>query len=206
MDKRRLSKGLIRIIETVSSFLPMFFWLFLIFGFEEPALAVVTLFAALAHEGGHIGYILLSRELPWSIKSVMSGFRIKASGRLSYSEEICVYAAGPAVNIILFLLFSLLSLLLGEIAIVIAAVNLVTALSNLLPIRGYDGYGILRTALEWKGKSTRPLILLDRISSALIFSLSVLSLYFIDRYGGGYWIFAVFFIAMINQIKDGLKE
>ena len=47
---------------------------------------------------------------------------------------------------------------------------------------------------------------LERISTFLIFMLAILSLYLIDRYGGGYWLFAIFFSMMIKRIGKGLDK
>lgn len=206
MNKKKRYSVLIWWLNKFSSILPIFFWLFLVFGFEEPVMAIITLCSALIHEAGHIEYIMIVKRIKPSIRGVLSGFRIKANAGLSYDEEIGTYLAGPTVNIIVFLLFSLLAVIFGETFAIIAQVNLATALSNLLPIEGYDGYGALMAMANKLEMGERTMRILSHLSSALIFIFCILSLYLIDRQGGGYWIFAVFFISMIKCINSELRE
>ncbi len=206
MNKKNRYRSLIWLLNRLCSVLPVFFWMFLIFGFEEPIMAIVTLCSALIHEAGHIGYIMVVRKLQPSIRGVLSGFRIRASVGLSYDEDIGTYLAGPAVNLVIFVLFSFLAISFGEICIVIALINLATALSNLLPIEGYDGYGALMAMIHKREAGDRAIRNLSHLSTGLIFLFCIFSLYLLDRQGGGYWIFAVFFISMIKCIKSGLGE
>lgn len=198
------SRTVIRIINKLINILPAFFWTFLIFGFEEPTVAIISISAAIIHEIGHILCILAQRGR-LNLRSVVSGFRITKEGSITYEQEILSYVSGPLANVILFLLLSLAAPLLGEWAFNAAIINLATAVSNLLPIEGYDGYGILRALLQKREADLWVLRLIKRISSGLIFTLAVFSLYLIDRLGGGYWIFAVFFFSMIKSIKDDLE-
>ncbi|MBR3875483.1 MAG: hypothetical protein IKJ25_01750 [Clostridia bacterium] len=202
--KGKIKNGLLfKVIKMLEGVLPAFFWTFLIFGFEEPYMALLSIIAAIIHEGGHILSILLRRGKPM-LRGVLSGFRIKSGGVITYAEEMLTYLAGPLANLAAFVIFSLLSLSCGEWAAMASVINLITALSNLLPIDGYDGYGILRTFLHMRESGERALRIVERISSALIFILCIFSLYLIDRMGGGYWIFAVFFASMIKCIKNEL--
>lgn len=206
MRVKRKSVGLIWLLNKACTILPVFFWLFLIFGFEEPLMAIITLVSALIHEMGHIGYIMIAKGLTPSIKGVLSGFRIRTGSGLSYDEEIGTYLAGPAVNIFVFVVCSFLAIPFGGIFAVIALINLATALSNLLPIEGYDGYGALMAIISKREMGNGAVRRLSYLSSTLIFLLCILSLYLIDRQGGGYWIFAVFFISMIKCIKNVIRE
>lgn len=202
--KGKIKNGLLfKAIKMLEGVLPAFFWAFLIFGFEEPYMALLSIIAAIIHEGGHILSILLRRGKPM-LRGVLSGFRIKSGGVITYAEEMLTYLAGPLANLAAFVIFSLLSLSCGEWAAMASVINLITALSNLLPIDGYDGYGILRTFLHMRESGERALRIVERISSALIFILCIFSLYLIDRMGGGYWIFAVFFVSMIKCIRNEL--
>ena len=167
-------------------------------------MAIITLCSALAHEAGHVGYIMLVRKVRPSIKGVLSGFRIRSDGRLSYNEEIGVYLSGPAVNILLFIIFTFLAILFGDLIFLIAIINLATALSNLLPIEGYDGYGAIISWMNGREYGDESIRRLEHISSSLIFLFSILSLYLIDRQGGGYWMFGIFFISMIKCIKRSM--
>ena len=121
--------------------LPVFFWAFLIFGFEEAEVAITTIICAIIHECGHLWCILFQNGSA-SLGGVIFGFRIKAKKLKSYNQEISVYLCGPLANLVMAFVFYLLTPNLGEPAITVATLNLATALSNLLPIKGYDGYGI----------------------------------------------------------------
>ena len=75
-----------------------------------------------------------------------------------------------------------------------------------MPIEGYDGYGIMRTLIEEKEENHSLLRLLDGASASLTFILCIFSIYLIDRYGGGYWPFAVFFVSMIKRFDKTLSK
>lgn len=203
MQRKVKSNLIFKVVKALEGVLPAFFWGFLIFGFEEPYMAVLSIIAAVIHEGGHI-FSIMPRRGGAMLRSVLSGFRIKSDGVVTYGEELLTYLAGPLANLIACVVFSLLSPLFGEWAAMAAVINLITALSNLMPIEGYDGYGMLRTYLQMRECGEWPLRLVERISSALIFILCIFSLYLIDRMGGGYWIFAVFFVSMIKCIRNEL--
>ena len=197
---------MLRFFQLISNLLPMLFWGLVLFSFEELFLAVTTLFSALIHELGHIICITLTGESSFSLRGVINGFRIKAKKIKSYGEETLIYLAGPFANLIVFLVCYVLSGNVSEKLITIGTVNLVTAISNLMPIRGYDGYGALRALIKKYEFPSQALRILSIFSSAMIFCFSLFSLYLIDRYAEGYWIFAVFFVSMVKEIDMGLKE
>ena len=189
-------------IKKCSELLPVFFWALLIFGVDDGDMAVMTIISALIHEAGHIGYISIAKKVRPTLKGVMSGFRIGCVGGLSYDQEIKMYLAGPAVNVISFLLCSFVSRPFGLDMSLFAAINLATAISNLLPIKGYDGYGIIRAYITKNEYGEIAIKALSLVSTGLIFILCILSLYFINRFGGGYWIFFVFFFSMLKHFKE----
>ena len=198
-ENQFILQGFLRIIN---QFLPVLFWITLILGFEEPSVACLTILSALIHEFGHIAYLKLRGHGKAKLRGVLSGFRIAPSTQLTYAEETMLYLSGPLANVCAAMLCSLFQ---GEWASLLCTLNVATAVSNLLPVEGYDGYGALRSLAERRnpiGIGTR---LLDITSSAIIFSFCILSIYFIDRFGEGYWIFAVFFVSMIRQLDKWLK-
>ena len=89
---------------------------------------------------------------------------------------------------------------------IIGTVNIFTALSNLLPIKGYDGYGALRAIIKKHELPNKFSSALSITSSSLVFAFCIFSLYLIDRYNGGYWIFGVFFVSMIKELKSELGD
>lgn len=200
MKKERL-QSLLNLLETLAeSILPLIFWIFLIFGFDVPYIAILTIISALIHEAGHIAAIshLSGKcEIP---SGKMFGFRIKRSGSLSYRKECAVLAAGPLANIILFILTLPFAHMLEGYVGIFGLVNLATGISNLIPVEGYDGYGILSQVLTSKNM-TGGLRVIDCISFMFSVLATFLSLYLIDKADSGYWVFAVFFAVMITKLK-----
>ena len=180
------------------SVLPLLFWVILIFGFDTPDIAILTILAALIHELGHLLAASLTKR-GGVLRSHLSGFRIGVTMG-SYTDQIILLAAGPLVNLAVFLLTLPHSGLANGYFLMIGYINLLSALSNLLPIEGYDGYGILMTLAEAKN-SHRAFRLLCIASFTLTLSLTLISLYIMLRYGGGYWIFGVFFVTLLTKIK-----
>ena len=191
----------IKFIKTLSeSILPLIFWVFLIFGFDVPYIAILTIIAALIHEIGHISAIAClcgKYELPGGR---LFGFRIKRGGATSYKGECLILAAGPLINLSVFLFTLPFSSRLGGYIGIFGFVNLATAVSNLIPVEGYDGYGILEQVLASKNW-TNGLKLLDLSSFIISVLATFLSLYLIDKTDSGYWIFAIFFAMMISKLK-----
>ena len=199
---------LVKVLKLLANeILPLFFWVFLIFGFDSPDVAVITILAAVIHETGHL--TAGSSHLAPIIRSHISGFRIKARGA-GYLSEIITLSAGPLINILVFILCLPLSGSASGYFSLFGYINLMTALSNLLPVEGYDGYGIVRKILEAR-ESERGLAVLEVISFTVSVILTVLSLWLLLKYGEGYWIFGLFFVTAMSKILnlgkyDNLRE
>lgn len=206
MKRKRIINTLVEAINKLCEILPVFFWIFLIFGFDEPHVAIMTILSALIHEAGHICYVVTRLDGRPDLRGALSGFRIRKSPFMSYKQEFLTYLSGPLANLFVFVVLSLLSAVIGGEFFPFAIINLTTAVSNLLPIVGYDGYGILVTLIKMRDMKPLYLTLLSSISDALIFSLCIISLYFIDRHDGGYWIFGLFFVSMIKCINTNIKR
>ena len=181
--------------------LPPLFWGLIIFGFEEPYIAILSIISAIIHECGH----LLFMERSGCMRGVLSGFRIRATGMVTYRQKILGYLGGPMANIILSVV--LIPFLGNEYLRMLAILNLATATSNLLPVDGYDGFGIIMAILESKECPSTAFSILSYVSEGLILCFTIFSLYLMDRVGGGYWIFAIFFSFLIKIIdRDISKE
>ena len=197
---------LVRFLESFCCILSTLFWIFMLFSFEEKALAITSIICSLIHELGHFVCIILVSKNRLGFRGTINGFRIKNNGLHSYQEELMIYLSGPFANVFSFTICLILSFIANKNFVVIGIIHLLTALSNLIPIKGYDGYGAISAIIKNHGNSDKALHILSCISSALIFTFCVCSLYLIDRQGGGYWIFAVFFVSMIKEFKEGLEE
>ncbi len=185
--------------------LPIVFWILLIFGFDEPHVAILTIITALIHEIGHlIAIAAVKKECTSLPRADISGFRIDVKN-LSYKEEMLSSAAGPLTNLLLGLF--LISFFDSEYTLVFAALNIMTAISNLLPVRGYDGYRFLHAlASHYSSSPERIEAVLEWFSFFFSAAMCLFSLYFILKIGEGYWIFAVFFSFLLAEIFNRQKH
>lgn len=192
--------GIIEALELLSgSVLPIIFWVSLIFGFDTPYVAILTLISAVWHELGHCFAIALIGNGAGSMRGHASGFRIKRETRLSYAKEIGILLAGPGVNIALFLATLPFGNALGGYLKIFGALNLATGISNLIPIEGYDGYGALNELFSCYGKEEL-MRMLEAFSFCFSTVITFVALYFIERFGEGYWIFGLFFFTMLSKL------
>ena len=177
----------------------MIFWISIIFGFDVPYIAILTIISAVIHELGHYAAIAYFTKENAKVRPHASGFRIKRNGQLSYGKETAILLAGPFANFVLFLLMLPLGSSFEGYAGIFGYINLATGLSNLLPFEGYDGYGALRNTLGYFGKEE-----LIRHLEAFSFILGVgatfVALHLIDRFSEGYWIFGLFFFATLSKL------
>ena len=198
MKNKLLHKALSAAKHLSEAILPLFFWILLIFGFDEPYMAILTILSALLHELGHIIAMMLVGRFRGKLRAHLSGFRITAVGG-GYTDDIISLIGGPAINFLAFLFCSLLCKFKGGYIMEVAVVNLITALSNLLPVEGYDGYNILMKLLNLK-EATWGIRLLWRVSFGISIAFTFFSLYLLLRYGEGYWVFGIFFSLLLGKI------
>ena len=176
------------------------------YGFDEPHAAGLTLISALTHECGHEAFLMLTGGRGGKLSGRLSGFRIRKEVRLGYGEEIMLYLSGPLANFAFALLFLILVFPLGEYARLGAFINLATGLSNLLPVPGYDGYGIILTVLDAHAAPAILYKLLFAVAFSITALASVTALYFLSRVGDGYWIYAIFISGTLSLVSKSLKK
>ena len=186
-----------RVFTTFLNVFSTVFWISVIIAFENMYLAIVSVICAMIHESGHLLYLWLIGKKT-SLGAVINGFKISSKDFLSYKEEQAVYLSGPFFNLLSASL--LLPFAKNNYVSVFITVSFITAISNLLPIDGYDGYGAIRSFIEERFESNLPIFTLKVCSFCFIFSLCIISLYLIDRIGEGYWIFIVFFTQLTKEI------
>jgi len=180
-------------LNTMISGLCTILWIVLMLGFSDVKIAISTLLAAVIHELGHMAVLfILGKDFSFP-RAVASGFRIKTSVKLSYKEEVAVAIGGPLSNIVLFLFFITP---FPEFAII----NLITALSNLLPMKDFDGYRILSASLSLFGSASISDKIMPHVTVFFSSLLVFFSLFTIMISNGGYWIFFIFFIVLIKEI------
>ena len=196
-----------RILRAVGErVLPFLFILFLMLAFDAVWVTVLMLTVAAIHEGGHIIAAMVIGVGDMSMpRAVLTGLRLKPGRLLSYREEAVVALGGPLINLVLFVVL-LPFCRYGEYVASFAVINLLTAVSNLIPIRSFDGHRILIGLLSGRLSQDG----LDRVSRGLTLCISaavaLLSLFFMMKIGEGYWIFVVFFVIMCREIMAAHKS
>ena len=199
----QINKYALRILKTLFKILPILFWVLLIFGFDAPCIAFTTLISATIHELSHIAVTVFLIG-GFSFRGSVSGFRLATKRQLSYKEELLIAAAGPMANFVVFL-STLPYLPSGKYLAQLGIISLFTGISNLLPIEGYDGYRIIECIAGQLGAKETFLRILRATSFAIISTMTFISLYFIKRLDGGYWIFFLFSTILVRTIKNNNK-
>ena len=197
-----------KLISFFERSLAILFWVLLMLGFDAPYITVLTVSAAVIHELGHIiaaFCISGSVRIP---RGDISGFRIKMSG-LSYKEELIVALGGPLINILLGVI--LLKLPFPKTALpylrTFGILNIMTAISNLLPIESYDGHkALLCLAAIFTSRHLLAEAIMHKLSFGFCAVMCFLSLYLILKLGEGYWLFAVFFSVLLSSIIKRQKQ
>ena len=109
---------------------------------ESASLATSLLVAVAVHEAGHlVAFCLLGAPLP-RLRVALMGLRLEPQAPLSYRAEALCALTGPLVNLMAGLV--LVTTTWGE---EMAAVHLLTAAVNLLPITSLDGGRTLKATL-----------------------------------------------------------
>ena len=184
--------------KIITGILPGLFWFFLIFAFDTPAIAILTLCAAAFHELFHI-IALIAVNKQSGINGSYAGLRISVFGHMSYKEELAVSLAGPLSNILLGVIL-LLFFGTEEYLVIFGVVNLLTGASNLLPINSYDGHRILLCTLSLIFGCEKAFFITKWVSFFVLTLLCFFSLYVIGKLNAGYFIFLVFFTYFLKSI------
>lgn len=168
---------------------------------EPPAILLFAVSATAAHELGHLILLWAVRAGKSDLSAAAFGLRITWRGRmLSHTEELLVALAGAAANIAVAALCLVLRPLSPDALTAFAAVNLLLAALNLLPISGLDGSRALGAALS--------LVLSPDTVSAVTASLSLVlssigcffGLFLLLSGSGGLYIFCLFFSLLLKGI------
>ena len=162
--------------------------LILILSFASPKFIPIFLlvhFFVLLHEFGHIIMAQYLGVATGDITLYPIGGIAKVTIPRSAKKEMLIVFAGPAVNLVLALVFFVLLFLLPELPTVLSFLsfccisNIVLFVFNLLPIFPTDGGRLLRAALFFFVKDYYKSTLVSvRIGQILEVSMAVLGLYF----------------------------
>ncbi len=194
--------SLIIIIDKLLSLLSMVFLLLLIFGFGDFTVTVITLIAAFFHELGHVfsGYIFSVR---CKLSVHFNGFRLKPSALISYKKTLIVALCGPLANFTLCVILLPFLSLGSELIYTAIAINALTAISNLMPIKGYDGYKIINSLLSDSRLQRAGALVLDALSDILSILICFFSLFLMLALNTGYWSYVIFFTNMSKTVLKG---
>ena len=177
----------------------------MIFAFEKPSEGALTLLSALIHESGHFLYSYLFLN-EWRIPlGRLNGFKMKKSSLISYGHELCLYLSGPVANLLADAAALPFFVASGGFARDFLIINSLTMASNLLPVEGYDGYGVLMTLASAHNAEGAARRVLRCVSFVFIALLSLLSLYFMYYLNSGYWIYVIFTVSLLSFMKKALK-
>ncbi len=163
---------------------PTILWIGAVWRYEGMYHFINIALSAVLHECGHLlAFSALGMDMP-RIAPVARGVRLIAPERLSYRQEMIIAAAGPAANIVVWILGLMWQ---GRVTALaeFGEINLVTALCNLVPMADLDGERILRCLLS-SHLSDRALYLTMRtITACALFLGLFLSLILYWYTGGG---------------------
>jgi len=194
------------VFRFIQGVLPIIFWALLIYSFDDAYTAGLTVLSAAVHEFGHLFCAYCISGIRAHVHGRLPGLVMQHRGTLPYRKEMLLYSSGPLANLLTSLLSVVLAPRFGQPALDFALINCLTAVSNLIPVKGYDGYGILRNVLASKCSFSTVSTVTESISLAFTVAMCFISLYFIERYDGGYWVFAVFLFALLSTVKRGVDK
>ena len=172
----------------------------MIFAFDNISTVILTLCAAALHEIGHLTVAMIIKK-NGGFKGSYFGLRISIYDFLTYREEIFIAAAGPFANfLVLIALFPYMKS--NEYIMIFGVINLMTGLSNLLPIKSFDGNRILFSILNLICEYEKAYRICEIISFATLITLCFFSLYLISKLNTGYLIFFIFFSYFLKSIQQ----
>ena len=201
MKKMKLSDLLESVFNLLLGILPVVFWLCLLYSFDENVAASITIIAMIIHELGHVFCIFWFTKR-WQIpKGAFNGLRLTEENLESYPKQILQYASGAMCNLLAAVCMIPWRSLLGDYANLFIILNVATAVSNLFPIDGYDGYRIMELLIQYLSFDYRAFRALEIFSFLFIFAMCILSLFLVYTFGNGYWAMGIFLFATIKKLQ-----
>lgn len=167
-----------------------------------PLLDILPVLCAISvHELAHIISAKIMKIQIKEFELNVLGARIHTKNNLfSYRGEIMLAVAGPLINIVMFaLIFMCKELWVNDGLKEFALCNLALGLLNLLPIESFDGGRILNGFLSRIFSLDTVTAVTRFISFVIMFSLWMLSVYFLLRSGATIALFA-FCITLFSKM------
>ena len=145
---------------------------------DTTGVAAIAFLSAILHEIGHLIVIILFGSPPKSINFKTTGMQIinRPDIDLSYSRDIVVCLAGPAINLFVFIMFY-------SVDELTAIINLFLAIFNLLPVMHLDGGRAIYCFLCKVISHHAAEIIINILSLAVIIPLTILGIYIFLKTG-----------------------
>jgi hypothetical protein len=177
-------------------------WITALFAFDKPGDAILSLIAIGVHEGGHVLALVVLGKNP-RLRARADGVRIEAPAYLTPMRHAALLLAGPLANALaaaaLWCIAGLMPLE-GDYLCRAAAIEAAYAIANLIPVRGFDGFGLLDSLIGCVSDSACHTPVLSAISLSFSALLTYLSLYLMASHNGGYWAGFVFLFKTAEHI------
>ncbi len=146
--------------------------------FDRTGLFTPLLCSVVLHEAGHLFMMWALDRAPKRIRLIPAAVEITAPANMTLFEEALVAASGPAVNLILTLVFYInAAVFASEVSKTFAAVNLVLALFNLLPVTGLDGGTLLFCFLSRRLSLERTRTIIKCVNLVFAFAALLVAFY-----------------------------
>lgn len=163
---------------------------------DTTGVAAIAFLSAILHEIGHLIVIILFGSPPKSINFKTTGMQIinRPDIDLSYSRDIVVCLAGPAINLFVFIMFY-------SVDELTAIINLFLAIFNLLPVMHLDGGRAIYCFLCKVISHHAAEIIINILSLAVIIPLTILGIYIFLKTGYNFSLLIASFYLIILFIK-----
>ncbi len=169
---------------------------------DRSGIAVMTILAALLHEGGHIAAARVMHIPLHQLQLDLLGARLEVRGRLlSYSEEWLLAVAGPLTSLLCALVGGLFWQI-SKLAILFSCASLLLGILNLLPIKSFDGGKMLELLLLSVFGVKVSKNVMNIFSFLFLFLLWSFSVYFLLRATDGLSLFC-FSVSLLSRFFDG---
>lgn len=147
-----------------------------------PFLAAVVL-----HEISHLITMCLVHCNPKEIKLIPASVQIVREITVKPAFEVAISFSGPLMNLCMFMLFYIFYLIWGNMQVLnFAAINLVLAVFNLLPVKSLDGGVIIYKLLSVKMPHNRAMLTVDILTVLTAVAFLVLGICIVFRGGANF--------------------
>ena len=142
-----------RIGGFLSDFLVILFWFTTILAFSGWEVFVPLVMATVIHECGHACMMACFDGRARMPRVGIFRFLFPGKSGRGYVQEGMIYLGGALFNLVFCALAVPFIFIYRACASAFMAANMMTAITNLLPMRGSDGYGAVRVVLDYTGAS-----------------------------------------------------